>query len=392
MGLRLPQKVVESLHGAALVSFPDEAALRLWVQFKLGENLNTIKRDSGLPAIILDLFYHVDSGDRWVEFLQGGIDSADRPFFSKVCKEALEAVRQRPAYVKGAAEAKPKLLIWDRTPFVDREPFWIDINELRTSTRKRVLIVNGPPKSGKSYCGELVDHLRRDHWQGVRFTLIDLKNGQSPDMNPEELCRRILLKLRISAGEPPPPLPGQKPDRWARDLAAWLGTHIGQIKGEVWVVLDGFNDPAIAEETHVFLGALAEEAGDQDDFRLVLLDYELPFGDRTERATRRTSIEYLTGSDLRTFLNLLDREYGVSAKPEWQAAQTFVELYEQQTPGSATQIDALRELLPPIIRSLIGQLLISTNSLDQGWTPERVRQWFDQRARSGEDDRRRIGP
>jgi hypothetical protein len=352
MGLRFPQKVIETLHGAVLLSFPDEATLRLWVQFKLGENLNIIKRDPGLSVIILDLFYYVESRDKWVEFLQGGIDSADRPIFCKVCKETLEAMRRQLPRAAGTAEAKPKLLIWDRTPFVDREPFWIDINELRSSPQKRVLVVNGPPKSGKSYCGELIDHLRRDHWRAVRFTLIDLKNGQSPDMKPVELCRRILLKLRISAGEPLPPLPGQKPDRWARDVAAWLGTQISQINCEVWVVLDGFNDLAIAEETHVFLGALAEEAGDQDNFRLVLLDYEREFGGRTERATRRSSIEYVTASDLRTFLNLLDREYKISAKPEWQAAQVFIELYEQHTPGSATQIEALRELLPPIIRSL----------------------------------------
>jgi Effector-associated domain 1 len=355
MSLRLPNKQAEALHRAALGSFPDEATLRIWVQFKMGENLNAIKKESGLQAIILDLFYYVDSGNRWESFLQAGIDSNnDRPVFSQACREALESLRRQTAPAAAVRANGPNLLIWNTTPFVDRQTFWIDLEELRTSPRKRILMLKGPPKSGKSYCGELIDHLRRDLWQVARFALIDLKNSQSPDIKPEELCRRILLKLRISgAGEAPPPLPGQKPDRWARDLAAWLGTHIAQIEGEVWIVLDGFDDPSVAEETHVFLAALAEEAGDQDEFRLILLDYERAFGERTERATRRTRIEYLTASDLRLFLDLLDRDYNVSKKPGWQAAQEFVDLYDQHTPGSATQIDALAELLPPIVRSLI---------------------------------------
>jgi tetratricopeptide (TPR) repeat protein len=37
-------------------------------------------------------------------------------------------------------------------------------------------------------------------------------------------------------------------------------------------------------------------------------------------------------------------------------------------------------------------VIYTSNSLAESWTPERVRQWFRQRARSGEDDRRRIGP
>jgi hypothetical protein len=158
--------------------------------------------------------------------------------------------------------------------------------------------------------------------------------------------------LRITAAITLPlPLPGQKPDRWARDLAAWLSGQIAQIGEEVWVVLDGFSQ-ASSEETHVFIAALAEEAGDQGDFRLVLLDYDKAFGIRAERATRRTRIDYLTASDLQSFLAELDQQYGVSSKPSWDAAQELVTQYTKHTPGSATQVDALTELFPAIIRSL----------------------------------------
>jgi hypothetical protein len=258
--------------------------------------------------------------------------------------------------VAGQPAGGRDLLIWDSAPFIDRQPFWISIDELQTSPLKRVAVVDGPPKSGKSYCGELLGHLRRKRWSGARLALIDLKNDRSPDIKPDELCRRLLLKLRITgAAALPPPLPGQKPDRWARDLAAWMAGQIAQLAqagAQVWVVLDGCYQ-ASAEETHAFITALAEEAGDQGDFRLVLLDYDRALGGRAERATRRTRIDYLTAADLQSFLHEFDQQYKVSSKPGWAAAQELVAQYAKHTPGSATQVDALAELLPAIIRSLM---------------------------------------
>jgi hypothetical protein len=351
MSLSLPTKHVASLHKAMLVSFPAEGPLRLWVEFNLGENLNLIKRSPGLDEIILDLFYWVESRRVWQGFLLAGIASSDRPILSDACTQALGALPPPPEADQPAGARD--LLIWDKAPFVDRDTFWIDIDELKTSRRKRVAVVNGPPRSGKSYCGELLDHLRRQAWAAARLALLDLKSDQTPDIKPDELCRRLLLKLRVTGpADLPPPLPGQKPDRWARDLAAWVAGQIAQLGGQVWVVLDGCGQLS-AEETHVFIAALAEEAGDQDDFRLVLLDYDKAFGSRAERATRRTRIDYLTASDLQAFLYRFDQQYKVSSKPTWAAAQELVTQYARHTPGSATQVDALAELLPAIIRSLI---------------------------------------
>jgi hypothetical protein len=117
-------------------------------------------------------------------------------------------------------------------------------------------------------------------------------------------------------------------------------------------VLDGCSRLG-AEETHVFLAALAEEAGDQDDFRLVLLDYDKAFSSRAERATRRTRIDYLKAADLEAFLAKLDQQYQASAKPAWEAARELVTQYARHMPGSATQVDALAQLLPEIVRALI---------------------------------------
>ena len=355
MALTLPPKTVEALHKAFLASFPSEPDLRYWVQFRLGENLNVIKQSAGLMGIVLDLFYWIESRQSWRTALDAGVCSADLPFLSEECRLALAVLQSVAPPPGGPAAAGKDLVIWDGEPFVDRQTFWIDIEELMTSKRKRVALVNGPRRSGKSYCGGLLDHHRRRSWPTARWAFIDLKDDQSPDVKPAELCRRLLYKLKIAGAENlPPPLPGQKPENWARDLAAWLAGQIARAGELVWVLLDGFEHPDVLVETHVFLAALAAEAVDQDAFRLVLLDYDRALSDRIERAARRTRIDYISASDLDLYLGQLGaRHPAILTRPEWDAALEFVIQYGNHVPGSATQVDALEQLFPRLVRALL---------------------------------------
>jgi len=140
---------------------------------------------------------------------------------------------------------------------------------------------------------------------------------------------------------------------WAGDLAAWAAGVIPRAGDNVWVVLDGFAHPDVPVETHAFIAALAAEAADQrSGFRLVLLDYNKELSSRTERATRRTEINYISAADLTQFLTLLDVNHQVSSRPGWAAAQEFVAQYSMHQPGTTTQTDALHEVFPEIVRGL----------------------------------------
>jgi len=357
--LSLPPKTVKSLHTAFLLSFPTESQLRLWVQFEINENLDQIKKSNAdLPTIVLDLFYWIEARGVWRQTLIAGEEATSYPSLQKECTEALQAFFAVTTIQTAlpTVSPSPELFIWEEDPFVDRETFQIDIEELFSSDLKRVAMVNGPPKSGKSYCGTLLDHRSRKRWPNAALILLDLKEERrSRAIRPEELCRWLVLKSRVDhVGDPPPPLPNQKAVNWAGDLAAWAAGVIPRAGDHVWVVLDGFDDPDVPVETHAFIGALAAEAADQrSGFRLVLLDYNKGLSSRTERATRRTTIDYISASDLSQFLALLDVNHQVSSRPEWAVAQEFVSLYSQHTPGSATQIDALHEVFPDIVRALL---------------------------------------
>ena len=116
------------------------------------ENLNVIKRSSAsLPGIVLDLFYWVDSNQQWPLFLQAGIDTTKSQMLRDACREALAALLSAASAVSSNTSANARSLLLDEgAPFIDRDTFWIDIQELRSSSRKRVALIDGPPKSGKS--------------------------------------------------------------------------------------------------------------------------------------------------------------------------------------------------------------------------------------------------
>ena len=133
MAFRISNKQADALHKAALVSFPSEVELQVWVAFNWVNSLNQIKKSNYLPAIVLDLFVDVEAAGGWDAFLTAGADSNDRPVFRDACKSTLAALTtMRPIAVAGQAGGRD-LLILDSAPFVDRQPFWIDIEELRTS-------------------------------------------------------------------------------------------------------------------------------------------------------------------------------------------------------------------------------------------------------------------
>lgn len=341
----------KNLRDAFLASFPTFEALRDWVAFNCSVNLNQIKQSNALPSIITDLFFWVEAGSTWKQFLSAGTQTVDLPLLSQRSAEILATfTKQQSAPTNLATQS---ILIGDGAPFVDRKTLWIDLVQVLNSNKKHSLVVDGPCGSGKSYCGDFLDHVWRTQWPTAQLALIDIKGEATPDFAPEELARRILFKLGVGNSSLPNPLPGQKPDRYARDLAAWLAGEIAQLNRQVWLVLDGFSNKQIREETIVLLLSLVEEAANKRDFRLVLIDFERTLSEQGGKGAQRSTLSHLTAQDITVFLAELDIALGSSAKAGWAAAQEFVALYSQLASGTKEQRTALAELLPQIVRGLV---------------------------------------
>jgi hypothetical protein len=85
-----------ALHKAALISFPSEIELQVWVQFNWTKTLNQIKKSSYLPGIVVALFDDVDASDGWDVFLKAGSNTDERPVFRDNCKSTLAVLSTTP--------------------------------------------------------------------------------------------------------------------------------------------------------------------------------------------------------------------------------------------------------------------------------------------------------
>ena len=159
---------------------------------------------------------------------------------------------------------------------------------------KRVLVVNGPPGSGKSFTAEflrMLAGLRQD--QGIAESDFGKWAGKSlgPDVLVAELARQ--MKIDLDAVERIPDMGSQRPDRWGKDLALWLEKRAIDT-GKTWsIVLDNFHRKGVPDFTHIFIEQLqaglagrgvnwaSEDRDAGPPLRLVLLGYTRPLKERT---------------------------------------------------------------------------------------------------------------
>ncbi|MCY1018025.1 hypothetical protein [Pyxidicoccus sp. MSG2] len=170
-----------------------------------------------------------------------------------------------------------------RKPFINRWNFRQVLQDFvaRNPTR-RLLVVNGRPKSGKSYSKLYVTHLKAacSGFAPVWFSTV---GGQPESYTPDEVARGIVAVVDGNVGQ----MPAQhsSDNRRAHDLATWVINELGRRSMAFCLFLDGLRNAP--RETHAFIYFLADALTSNlhhVDGRLVLIDYDkelladLPYG------------------------------------------------------------------------------------------------------------------
>lgn len=170
-----------------------------------------------------------------------------------------------------------------RKPFINRWNFRQVLQDFvaRNPTR-RLLVVNGGPKTGKSYSKLYVTHLKAacSGFAPVWFSTV---NGQAESYTPDVVARNVVSSVGGNLGL----MPAQRgtDSRWAQELAAWVIHELGQRYSAFCLLLDGLR--AAPQATHSLIYFLADALTSNlhhVDGRLVLIDYdpdalaELPYG------------------------------------------------------------------------------------------------------------------
>lgn len=270
MRLLGPEK--KQLQQALLGAF-QRAELAALVDFYLDERLGKIASDTDDDrAATLKLIYWTEDQGKLEALLDGAPQEVPgNATLVAVCKLLLANLRQRhpPPWYQPADHVQTCFLP-GRRAFIDRKELRRALKEL-IGGGSRVLAVNGPRRSGKSYTLQLISYLASE-LQAYQYAVINLEQERTTQLSPEAMMESIGLQLALSDLT----LPSQRREepRRARILCDWLVGKNRQSARIWWVVLDGFHHPDVPEPTRELIqylvGWVAENVC---DLRVVLLTY-----------------------------------------------------------------------------------------------------------------------
>lgn len=183
------------------------------------------------------------------------------------------------------------LLVALNLPFLDRqvtrraiERFSYPLESAVNPPGARVLVVNGPSHSGKSFTYEYILYVN-SIVQNLNFrrAWVDYRKQLMSRFGPEELIRSLLQQIDPNWVGPMPKLDDEQPARWLLALTQLLTEKI-LATGTTWfLVLDHFDAPNVPRETLDLIQRIAAAAtnedplaGADDSLRLVLLGFNEP--------------------------------------------------------------------------------------------------------------------
>ncbi|MEV4135484.1 effector-associated domain EAD1-containing protein [Dactylosporangium sp. NPDC049742] len=167
-----------------------------------------------------------------------------------------------------------------RYVMVDRHHLRAALRELSRPTGKRILIVNGPRRTGKSHTTQLISYLHVVG-QAFQFVPIDLESiarahGIGTVVTPGHVARSLTTRLGYSCPVPPDPTAAQW-SSWVLDFCDAFEACAMADPRLLWLVVDSFNTVTTMQATVDLIKELAHRIDKNlARFRLVLLGFEDP--------------------------------------------------------------------------------------------------------------------
>lgn len=210
----------------------------------------------------------------------------------------LKAIRDRLFEKSGSPDGHHlrTCLLLRSTPIVNRHALRRYVDELARSGGARILVVDGPTKSGRSFSRWYVHHVCEI--EGGRFYPIELKRYIG--RQPIDLVRRMasFFGWRIED------IPAQHAQaaQWTEELGEWVAGRFAEQQELVWIVMDDCSVAGLEAPMREFVVYLAEKATFVKQMRVVLLAYTDGLGSIDKIMIRRDDIKMPTQLDVRNFL------------------------------------------------------------------------------------------
>ncbi len=249
-------------------------------------------------------------------------------------------------------------------PFLDRLKVRDALKALNEQTGATVLIINGPTKSGKSYCLELVSHAVEENMKAagkngfVPVARVMLQPGMGASLTPESLANKIVRA--ITDNPKPLPILGSEQglvtaDRLNDHLCNWIIEN-AQTTGAVWWIgLDGLNDPDLLPVTRNFIAKLIEVISEDGKFfnklRLIIIDYPRTHLIRFAEQIRFEDLGPISEIDVEAFFRKQLEELG-GVPPTDKQVRLGVELTMMQLPPDQSRLQKLNDTLKAVVTNL----------------------------------------
>lgn len=307
---------------AFLDAYPGKMQLRNFLLLAMAYNMDRLKGES-LDDLILSMIVEFD--DRIIELLDKAIEDLPNNVNLRAAKDSLTVLTISPA------EDDPY-----KVCFVGVDRAFINRKNLRDSLRalvdspiggKRVLIVKGPPVSGKTYTIQMISYLYQK-LQKFRLVRIDF-DSQQETIEPEHIARPIIERIGLPKNEVMPEVGQEQDSRWIRSFCDQLERRMEDERDVWWVVIDGINTWKLSDFANELIHELARRINlGVLKLRLVLLGFEgLP-----PDIEKNTISEEIEAIDQRHLINF------------------FVEFYQERK--KAVVIEEIGEKVAEVLRSV----------------------------------------
>lgn len=264
--------------------------------------------------------------------------------------EAAVAVKPTVNMVRIAGELAPQLAAEDvdhfNVTFVDNNLPLVNRTVLRDYVRKladfqpagaRVLVVNGPPSSGKTYSVELIAYLNRA-LKNFKFVHIDLQKTTG-EVRPEHIARDIVdlmnLDQRII-----PELNQEQDSRWIQLFCNRLQGVLSNAPDQWWIVIDGFNHARLSPSVNDLVKELSGRRLTLPELRIVLLSYPDNLSPDVERVALRETIAPIDEKHLISFFSQVYYDNKQTYFPK-DIAERIGEVLRAADPKSANFLETL---------------------------------------------------
>jgi hypothetical protein len=190
-----------------------------------------------------------------------------------IIPKLIEHVRTPPP---ASADNFESVVLDIKEPFLARQKTRANLRALLAARPlKPVVVINGSEDTGKTHTTAFIQHVLRDLC-AIQHCIISFDQELGPAIGPKELASDIVTQLGGDARTIVPPCTNGF--RWAQELANCVISEGNRQKRDTWwIVLDGFRDPNLREDTKQFIvkfAAALMTGVAQEKFRLILLDFD----------------------------------------------------------------------------------------------------------------------